>query len=103
MGWLFFKHPRIQTHVELDASLQGLGAMCGQEIYAIALPLGYQDYNIVHLEMVNILVAIRTWGHLWKGQKVVIHCDNQAVVAVLRSGHTRDFTLAAMARNIAWQ
>ena len=32
---------------------------------------------------------------------VVIHCDNQAVVSVLRSGHTRDMTLAAMARNIS--
>ena len=91
-GVAFFKHTRIQTHVELDASLQGLGAMCGQEIYAIALPLGYKYYGIVQLEMLNILVAIRTWGLLWRGQKVVTHCDNQGVVAVLKSGHTRDMT-----------
>ena len=99
-GVAFFSHKPIHTHVELDASLQGLGAMCGRQIYAIALPKGYQNYNIVHLEMVNILVAVRTWAHQWQGRKVVIHCDNQAVVAVLGSGHTRDMTLAAIARNI---
>ena len=46
--------------------------------------------------MVNILVAVQTWGPQWQGRKVVIHCDNQAVVSVLYSGHTRDMTLAAM-------
>ena len=100
-GVAFFSHKPIYTHVELEASLQGLGAMCGQEIYAIALSKGYQNYNIVHLEMVNILVAVRTWAHQWQDRKVVIHCDNQAVVSVLNSGHTRDMTLAAMARNIS--
>ena len=100
-GVAFFSHTPIHTHVELDASLQGLGAMCGQEIYAIALPKGYHNYNIVHLEMINILVAVRTWAHQWQGRKVVIHCDNQAVVSVLTSGHTRDMTLAAIARNIS--
>ena len=85
--------------MELDASLQGLGAMCGHEIYAIAFPKGYK--NFVHLEMVNILVAVRTWAHQWQGRKVVIHCDNQAVVSVLTSGHTRDVTLVAIARNIS--
>ena len=74
--------------------------MCGQEICLIALPIGYQNYNIVHLGMVNILVAVRTWGPQWQGRKVDIHCDNQAVVSVLNSGHTRDMTLAAMAHNI---
>ena len=32
---------------------------------------------------------------------MVIHCDNQVVVSVLRSGHTRDMTLAAISRNIS--
>ena len=99
-GVAYFNHKLIHTHVELDASLQGLEAKCGQEIYAIALPIGYQNYNIVHLEMINILVVVKTWAPQWQGRKVVIHCDNQAVVSVLNSGHTRDMTLAAMARNI---
>ena len=34
------------------------------------------------------------------GKKLLVHCDNQAVVAILNSGATRDLTLAAIARNI---
>ena len=67
-GVAFFNHKQVHTHVELDALFQGLGAMCGHKIYAIAIPMGYQNYNIAHLEMRNILVAICTWGHQWEGK-----------------------------------
>ena len=56
--------------------------------------------SIVHLEMLNILVAIQTWGSQWTGKAVSIACDNQAVVMVLNSLKTRDLTLAAIAQNI---
>ena len=36
----------------------------------------------------------------WKNQRILIKCDNQAVVSVLNSGKTQDRTLAAIARNI---
>ena len=69
-------------------------------MYAVALPLGYKQMSIVHLEMLNIMVTIRTWGQFWAGQKICIHCDNQAVVCVLTTGKTKDSILAAIARNI---
>ena len=50
--------------------------------------------------MCNILVAIRVWGNVWKHQRILIKCDNQAVVSVLNSGKTQDLTLAGIARNI---
>ena len=56
--------------------------------------------SIVHLEMLNILVAIRVWGVQWSARNIRIHCDNQAVVCVLTTGKTRDLTLAAIAWNI---
>ena len=99
-GTAFFKHENLQGDIELDASLQGLGAKCGSYVYAISIPLGYENYNIVHLEMLNILVALRTWGQYWKHKALTIHCDNQAVVTILTTGYTSDITLAAIARNI---
>ena len=65
-------------------------------MYTLSIPLGYSDFSI----MLNILVAIRTWGHQWGGKAVKISCDTKAVVSVLNSGKTRDLTLAAIARNI---
>ena len=56
--------------------------------------------TIVHLEMLNILVAIRTWGRAWSGTTVRIRCNNQAVVSVLNTSRTRDTILAAISRNI---
>ena len=47
-----------------------------------------------------MLVAVRVWGKNGKNQRVLIKCDNQAVVSVLNSGKTQDLTLAAIARNI---
>ena len=50
--------------------------------------------------MINILVAIRAWASHWATHKILIHCDNQAVVAIMASSKTRDFTLVAIHRNI---
>ena len=68
--------------------------------YASQLPPEFGDFNIVHLEMLNILVALRVWGDQWSNQKIKIVCDNEAMVAVINSGKTKDRTLAAIVRNI---
>ena len=99
-GTAFYKHEKFKGDIDLDASLQGLGAKCGSYVYAISIPLAYENYNIVHLEMLYVLVALRTWGHHWKHKALTIDCDNQTVVTILTTGYTRDMTLAAIARNI---
>ena len=75
--------------MELDASLQELGARWGHQVYTISIQLGYNDFSIVHLEMLNILVAIRTWGQQWHGKAVRIACDNQAVVSDVKFGQNK--------------
>ena len=99
-GVAFFSHDPVYSHIELDASLQGLGAVCDKEVYSITVAPRVGGYQIVHLEMLNILVALRVWGHKWISKKIVVHCHNQAVVIVINSGKTRD-PLAAITRNIA--
>ena len=56
--------------------------------------------TIVHLEMVNIVLALKVFGTMWKGKRIVIRCDNDAVVQVLSKGRARDHFLAACARNV---
>ena len=50
--------------------------------------------------MVSILIAIRLLKFQWASHKVLIRCDNEAVVTVLKSGKTRDSYLAACTHNI---
>ena len=99
-GTAFFVHNQIHHEIELDACLQGMGARWGNRVYAMETPTEYDNMTIVHYEMFNIMVALRTWGCLWSGKTVRIHCDNEAVVTVLSTGKTKDLTLAAIARNI---
>ena len=85
--------------MHLDACLHGLGGF-NNLVYHLPIPLGFQNLDIVHLEMINILVAVKLFGVYWKKKPVKIFCDNMAVVCVLHSGKTIDPNMAACARNI---
>ena len=94
-GTIFFKQGKVQSEIELDSSLHDFGAIFNNKVYVIVLPSGYMNFGMVHLEMLNILVAHHTWGDKWAGKAILVHCDNQALVFVIQSGRTRDLTLAA--------
>ena len=57
----FFVYRNVNYEIEIDSCLQDLGAISGNAIYSIPLHLGHENMTIVHLEMLNVLVAIRTW------------------------------------------
>ena len=50
--------------------------------------------------MVNILVALKVFCRQWAKKRVLVHCDNQAVVCVLQLGKANDPFLEAYARNV---
>ena len=102
-GTSYFNHAHVHAKIELDASLEGLGAYFNDQIYALPLVRGYNHFHIVQLEMLNVLVAVRVWANQWRGKTIVIACDNQAVVSVINTGKTKDVVLAAIARNIAME
>ena len=69
-------------------------------MYAMTLPKSWRDNDIAQLEMINILVALKVWHRSWSCQKVLIKCDNSAVVSVLNNGRACDQILVKNARNI---
>ena len=69
-------------------------------VYHVPIPPGFCNLNIVHLDMINILVALKLFCNNWARQAVRLFCDNSAVVQVLQSGRTKDPYLAAAARNV---
>ena len=87
--------------LHVDASLTGLGGVWSNRIYASPIiQLTCFDLKIVHLEMLNILVALRKWQNFWLHSTVKSFCDNKAVVQVVESGKTKDPYLAACICNI---
>ena len=90
----------ISGQIYLDACLTGLGGSFKNMVYTIPLPVGFENYSIVHLEMVNIVAALKIWGPMWRDTRIQIYCDNLAVVQVLNSGGSRDSILSTCARNV---
>ena len=85
----------------MDASLTGLGGIWSDRFYASPfVQLTQFDLKLVHLEMLNILVALRIWKEFWRHSTVKTFCDNKALVQVAESSKTKDPYLAACIRNI---
>ena len=99
-GVSFYDHVPMHQTMELDACLTGLGGRCKNKVYHLKIPKYYNNLGIVQLEMVNILVALRLFGCMWQHKRILIKCDNMAVVQVLKTGKTRDPFLATCARNV---
>ena len=87
--------------LHIDASLTGLGGIWDDEVYSTPVfDLFGADLKIVHLEMLNLVIALRVWAKNWSHSVVKFYCDNMAVVQVARTGQTRDHMLALCLRNI---
>jgi len=54
--------------------------------------------NIAWKELFAILIAVHSWGAYWTKQKIVFHCDNQAVVDIWGKGTTHDPNIMALVR-----
>ena len=46
--------------------------------------------RIAYKELFPIVLASVLWGSQWQQQRVQFQCDNENVVAVLRTGSSRD-------------
>ena len=68
----------------------GCGAFTsGGKWFQLQWPDSWGPIHITVKELVPIVVACALWGASWKGTTVRCHCDNAAVVAILRSGTSK--------------
>ena len=97
------RNPPAYETIEIDACLEGIGGVWGNRVYASSIPdilRSHPEMSITQYEMLNILVALRVWGHMWRHQHVVFNVDNAAVVTICNKGYTKCNHLGAMIRNI---
>ena len=50
-------HKKVDATLELDACLTGFVGYCVDFVYHLTIQRGFRNWTIVHLEMVNILIA----------------------------------------------
>ena len=81
-----------QGQIELDACLTGCGATIGEQYYAEVFPpfvLG-EGHIIAHLELLNIVMSLKVWGSIWRGQRVKVLCDNTNACLAIQTGRAKD-------------
>ena len=81
-----------------DASLIGIGAVCGSHWFSAPLPPQLGTLHINILELFAVYTAVLTWGEAWKNMHILIHSDNECVVQVARSGACKDSTMMRILR-----
>lgn len=94
--------PTANETVELDSCLTGCGGVHNGQFYHTTFPsfILNEHRPICHLEMLNIVVAVKLWAPKWKNNTVTLFCDNAPAINVLSSGRGRDSFLLQCAREI---
>ncbi|XP_053388526.1 uncharacterized protein LOC128551651 [Mercenaria mercenaria] len=72
----------ICLHTDASGS-KGYGAIYKSNWFYGSFPHSWQKANIAFLELYPIVLAVFTWGHLWRNHTVVFHTDNEALVSVI--------------------
>ena len=74
--------------IELDACLTGCGAWCASQYYGREFPKCTieEGHSIAHLEMLNLVVAVKLWAKWWAGHRIKIRSDNMNTCLLVMSG-----------------
>lgn len=97
---------RPRTEIWSDAATtRGLGAHLGPRerctaALSLEVPLQHQGKDILFLETLAVLEALRRWGPSLEGNEVMCKIDNAALVASLRSGRCHQRATMALIREI---
>jgi len=51
-------------------------------------------------ELFAVLVAATAWGSQWGGKRLLVHCDNHAVVDIWRTGTSKQAALMRLVRSL---
>ena len=91
-------------HLELytDSSDIAIGAVFRQ--YWLCIPFltegSLKAMSITWRELYAIVKAIATWGSEFRNKRILIHCDNAAVVYFVNSGTSRDPHIMKLVRSL---
>ena len=87
-GVSFLPLPAHLPAVELTSDASGswdCGAWHVQAWFQVKWIQNPYVHSIAEKELIPIILGCAAWGHNWQGRRVICHCDNQVVIASLRS------------------
>ena len=104
-GKQLFLDSRPVVDVQTDACFDGMGFFyAGDWAYvhfASALP-HLSDLHITQKETLAVVMAAERWAPAWPNRHVIIHCDNQAAVSIIKKGSTLNAVIMPYLRRLFW-
>lgn len=94
--------PASTHHMEADACLTGCGGIYNGEYYHTQFPPHVMARNrpICHLEILNLVIAVKLWAPQWQHSVITVYCDNMTAVSILSHGRGKDPFILQCAREI---
>ena len=92
--------PDLQISSDAAGSI-GYGAILGLEWFVGVWSAAQMPLSIAYKELFPVVLAASLWGHQWSAKRVEFCSDNTAVVAVLRSGTSRDSNMMVLLRHLS--
>ena len=71
-GMVYYDVKPVQAELHFDACLTGFGGIFDNQCYALPIPKYFNNYSIVPLELLNIVVALNIWATRWLCEKLCI-------------------------------
>ena len=68
--------------------------------FQVQLPGSWDPVHITAKELLPIVIGVALWGEQWQGSSVQCWCDNAAVVAILKTGWSRDERVMHLMRSL---
>ena len=68
----------------------GCGAVWDSEWFQFEWKGSWVNESIATKELLPITLACAMWGYNWQHQRVLVHCDNMAVVQLIKSFSSKD-------------
>ena len=86
-------------HLTSDASGSwGCGAYWERRWIQLSWQGLWSDRHITVKELLPIVLACALWGAHWRGQRILCHCDNEAVVFTINCGTSRSPSVMRLIR-----
>ena len=83
-----------------DASNLGMGATFRNAWWLSPFSAEHLAFPIAWRELLAIVVACRVWGHQLSSKRVIIECDNSAVVFSVNNGTSKNRPIMSLIRDL---
>ena len=95
----FTSSETLQFYTDASGS-KGYGAIFGKKWLWGEWPESHRPLHINIKELLAIIIAVETWGHLLYNKQIIIHTDNKTICAIWKKGSSTDPHLMKLVRHL---